>query len=182
MQVADIPNVYIAVGAGLAIWLIGQRLGSSEAIGKLGSKLGRCLSFVGFAVFAVGLFAGVRGPVTIAGITLEEFPFAKVMERADANALTYVNSSLKISRTPATTWGGISKTLLEYTVKNNGGKDIASMVVRLSTTDGSYLDLPLTGPFPGMKTTTSLVEIPPRVKRSYFTTAMAASGEVISAR
>ena len=182
MQISNIPNVYLAIGAGIVIWLIGQTFRSNEALGKIPMNLAKFLSYVGLVVFAVGMYAGFKGPLTIAGVTLATFPVTKTMAQSNAEALMYANSFLDISRTPAVGWHGASKTMLQYTVKNNGATEIRSMVVHLSTSDGSSVDLPLDGPFPGKKTTTSLVEIPSQVRRSYFTNAKAAFGEVISAR
>ena len=182
MQESGIPNVYIAVGAGFAIWLIGQKWGGKKALGARPSKLGKSLSFVGFVVFAVGMYAGFKGPLTIAGVTLETFPFSRMIEQVSAEALTYARDNLDINREPAVGWHGTSKTALQYTVKNNGDKEIRRMALRFSTTDGSSVVLRLPGSFPAKTTTMSVVDVPSNVSRSYFNRAKADSGEIVSAR
>jgi hypothetical protein len=182
MQASDVPNVYIAVGAGFAMWWIGQKCGGRKALGTPPSKLGKLLSFAGFAVFAVAMYAGFKGPLTIAGVTLETFPFSRMIEQVSAEALTYAKNNLDINREPAPGWHGASKTALQYIVKNNGDKEIGRMTVRFSTTDGSSVDLPLCGPFPAGKTTTAIMEVPSKVKPSYFHRAKADPGDIVGAR
>lgn len=182
MQASGVPNVYIAVGAGFAIWWMGQKFGGIKASGARSSKLGKLLSVLGFALFAVGMYAGFKGPLTIAGITLETFPFSEMIEQSSAEALNYAKYNLDISREPATGWHGVSKTALQCTVRNNGDKEIGRVSVRFSTTNRSSVDLPLRGPFPARKTITLIVDVPSSVDRSYFNRAKVNSGEIVSAR
>ena len=182
MQTFGISNVYIVVGLGFTIWMIGQSCGGIKGRKNRPSKLGKFLSLVGFLVFAVGMYAGFKGPLTISGVTLETFPFSKKMEQSSADALTYARNSLDIDREPAVGWHGASKSSLQYTVKNNGDKQIERMTVRFSTTGGSSIDLPLHGPFPAKKTVSSVVNVPSNVNRSYFNRAKAAAGEIVSAQ
>lgn len=182
MQTYGIPNVYVAVGAGFIIWLIGQKWGGHKKLGERPSKIGKLFSFVGFVVFTVGVYAGFKGPLRIAGVTLETFPFLRIMEQVSAEALNYARYSLDIDREPAVGWHGMSKTALKYTVRNNGDKEIGRMTVRFPTTDGSSVDLPLSGPFPARKTTTAIVDVPSNVNRACFNRAKANAGEIVNAR
>jgi hypothetical protein len=182
MQTLGIPNVYIAVAAGIAIWWTGQNCGASKKVGARPSKIGKVLSWVGFAVFAAGMYAGFKGPLTVAGVTLGKFPFSRMIEQASAEALEYAKSSLDITREPAPGWHGASKTALQCTVRNSGDKDIGRISLRFSTANRSSVDLSLPGPFPAKRTTTMVMDVPSNVDRSYFNRAKVNPGEIVSAR
>jgi len=183
MEPAGIPNVYLVVIAGIAIWLTGQKVGSyTLKRWERPSQVGKLLSFVGIVVFGVGVYAGFKGPLTIAGIPLETFSFSRMSEKAAAAALTYARENLDLYRMPAPGWRGPSRNTLQYTVKNKGDREILSITVRLTTSGQAYADLPLHGPFPPQKTTLAIAEVPPQVSRSYFTRAHADPSEIASAR
>jgi len=179
MQLHNMPNLWIVIGAGVAIWFMGQKLRGN---GSIGERLSKFVSFVGFAVFALGMYAGFRGPLTIGGITIGTFPFSRMMNQASAEAMTYERSNLNVSCTPAVSWGKAAKKTLQFNVKNNGDREVGHIVVRLAATDGSFFDLSMNGPFPAKKTTVLIENIPSQVSRSYFDNSRVTSCEVVSAR
>jgi hypothetical protein len=182
MQLFGIPNVYVAIGAGLIIWWTGQKWAGNKKQGERPSRLGSLLSFAGLVVFAAGMYAGFKGPLTIAGVTLEAFPFSKMMDDASAEALAYAKGNLEINREPAPGWHGSSKTALQYKVKNNGNRTVRLMSVRVGISNGSTVEIPVDGPFPAKTTTSSVVNAPSTLSASYLNHARASSGEIVSAR
>jgi hypothetical protein len=128
------------------------------------------------------MYAGFRGPLDIGGITIDPFPFAAMAREESAKSLNYVKTHMQITREPVVQWRGTSKTALQYTVKNNGDRRVTFLTVRLATTNGSFVDLPLHGPFRGGKTTTAATEVPSNVSRAYFTREAVHRNEVIAAR
>lgn len=175
-------NVYVVLGAGIAIWLVGLKC-STRSAGDFLSALGRLLSFIGLATFALAMYAGFRGPLKIAGVTLKPFPFSSSMIRqSSSEALAYVKSNVDITRRPAHGWHGSSAKALEYVVRNNGNRKVDSMNVRYSTTDGPSVNQHFYGPFPPGKTVTVIVEVPSRVSRTYFIRANADISEIVGAR
>lgn len=182
MQASDISGVYVTVAAGFAIWFIGQMWGGHKTIKKGPSKVGRYVSLLGGLVFAVGVYAGLKGPLTIGRLNLDRFPFFKILEQRNAEALTYAIASLNIKREPSIGWHGAMKTSLQYTVKNNGGKEIGRLTVRLLTISGAPFLRTVHGPFPPGRATVSVVELPSSVSPAYFCRAPANEGEVVEAR
>jgi hypothetical protein len=183
MILSNIPNVWVVIGAGVALWLISQKLPSNGRVGSNSSAFARLLSLLGLVAMGVGIYAGFRGPVTIGPVTLEKFPFAGLIQQSNIEALSYSHSNLDISRQPAVGWGGNSRTTLLYTVKNNGNRGISRLILRFSTKDNSTVDLPLDGPFPQGRTSTAIVPVPSNVNSSYFSSSAVNSNvEVVGAR
>jgi len=181
MQGLDIPNVWIAVLAGVIFWAISQSLRGNEMIIGKSSMAGRLLSYLGIALLATGLYAGFRGPMTVGGITLERFSFTDAPARSSNEALSYAAAQLDIRRAPAATWQGASKSKLEYTVKNRGTRTVRRLLLRLGAADGSTVDVSLHGPFPPQKTVRTVVDVSDKVNRSYFLSGPA-GGDVVGAR
>jgi hypothetical protein len=178
---STIPNVWIAVGGGAALWMLGQKMYGHGYTGRT-SPFARLLSLLGLAAFCLGMYAGFRGPLTIGSITLGTFPFAHFVQKSDDEAVAYSRNHLYLSRQPAVGWHGASKDTLQYNVKNNGNRDLSRLVVRFTTTDGSIVDKILDGPFRAGRTSTAVVEIPARVSRSYFTSSEVSPGEIVGAQ
>jgi len=87
-----------------------------------------------------------------------------------------------LTRQPAHGWHSASKDTLQYTVKNNGDRDLSRLLLRFSTTDYSTFDGTLDGPFYAGRTTTAVVEVPLKVSRSYFTSSEVNPSEIVGAR
>lgn len=182
MHSIEILKVYVVVVAGVVVWLAGLRF-VTEDPRDVSSVLGRFLSFVGVVLFALGMYAGFRGPLKIAGITLECFPFSSAgVHKSSQEALSYVKRNLSVTRRPAAGWRGPRANALEYVVRNNGNKTILNMNARYSTTSGPPVVRRLNGPFRPGKTVTVIVRVPSNVGRSYFAHGRNAAGEIIGAR
>lgn len=180
--VAGVPTVYLVVGAGVVIWLIGQTLGGRRLPGDRPPVFSRLLSWLGLIVFALGVLAGFKGPVTIGSFKVETFPFLKQAGKAAEEALIYSRSNLVVTRGAAVGWHGASKNALKYSVYNTGTRQVARLTLRYSTTSGGSLDRSLRGPFPPKKTVSVVVEVPDSVNRVYFSSGTAGSGEIVGAR
>jgi len=182
MNLADIPHVWIAIAAGIIFWWIGQQLRRDEMLRGQSVKAGVLLSYLGLVLLGIGLYAGFRGPVTLGGVTLEPFTFTQTLTQVSNEATAYAAANLSVSRTPAPTWQGASKDKLEYAVRNNGKRKLSRLMLRLSTTDGASVELPLNGPFPPGKLVKSVIHIPDNVSRAYFVNSGSAAGDIAGAR
>ena len=173
-----IPNLWLVLGAGVALWFLSQQLPVGRA-GSGSALLARLMSLLGIVAIGVGLYAGFLGPVTIGDFTIKPFPFAGLVRESNYEALTYARSSLNISRHPAVGWGGGSQTTLEYVVKNNGKRTISRLIIRFVTKDGSSIDLPLDGTFSVGQTVSAIITPPPNALSSYFASSVVNAGEEI---
>jgi hypothetical protein len=179
---SDIPNLWIVLGIGVALWFLSQQLATGRP-GSGSALLARLMSLLGIVAIGIGLYAGFMGPVTIGPVTMKPFPFAGLIRASNFEALTYARSSLSISRHPANGWNGGSRTTLEYVVMNKGQRTISRLIFRFITKDGSSTDLPLDGTFSGGQTVSAIVTPPPNALSTYFTNSVVdLNEEVIAAR
>ena len=181
-----LPYTWIAVGAGIFLWLVGQAgLKRQYERGLRPSAGGRLLRYLGYGALALGLYAGFRGPVRIGSIAFEPFPFAHFMRESHDKAYAYARGNITISSRSASGWIGTSKTTLECSVKNSGDQSLSCLFLRLPAAAGSSaptVDLTLDGPFPAKQTATAILPIPSRVNRSCFDKPGIQNGHVVGAR
>lgn len=165
-----IPNVWVVIVSGAVIWFIGDTM--KRHLNRQGrpSLLGRTLALFGFSAVCLGIYAGFWGPVKVGNTTLELFSFSHFLQQSHNKADSYVRANLVLSSEPATGWHGGSKSSLQYTVKNNGDRNVSCLILRFTTGAGTgkTIDLPLHGPFPARETVKAYISVPPTVDRSYF--------------
>ena len=182
---STIPTVYIVIGAGLFVLLIGQKLGGRRLMDNRRPHGGGFLSFLGAAAIVIGLYAGFMGPVTIGSHTLEAFPFTPFGQKAHGEALAYARANVQLSSRSAQGWVGGSTKSLECIVKNNGSHNLSRLILRLATSSDSgpnTVDLILNGPFPKGRETPAILDIPANVSRSYFASPGITLSTVVGAR
>lgn len=179
-------NSWILLGVGVVVWFISATTGYRNARDKVLNKstgFSKFLSVFGIALILLGVFTGLRGPISIGPLTLQPFSFASSIGKRDVEALKYAGANLKISGKPAHGWHGGSTKTLQYSVNNTGDKRIYCIFLRFATTQGTlppYVDLKLNGPFPARRKSRSNVSVPKNVSRSYFDSGRTA--QIVGAR
>ena len=149
------------VGSGIRPHFNAKETEKKKFFYKLRNRIGRVVTVVGLVVAALALYGGCKGPVTIAGVTLEPF------NKADDNpAVAYAQKHLSVisgasSRNYRTTCRSIT-----YVIKNKGTKTIAFLDFQFKT-DKDPVDIRVAGPFqPGMRKKVH-AKSPPTVKGFY---------------
>ncbi|MFC1452371.1 hypothetical protein ACFLSJ_03395 [Verrucomicrobiota bacterium] len=162
----------VVVGVGAVIWLMGHGLLShfirarkpyERRPSRVVRFFGRALHWGGLAVAAVGLYAGLRGPMTIGAFTLERFTFVKTQAAAQKEAVVYVRKHVAVGCRPAQRWRGSSKTSVEYSIHNKGERKVSYILIRHWERKGSgrKKDIKVFGPFPPRRLKRIVVKIPP---------------------
>lgn len=180
----DVPKVWLLVGAGVVLSLIGNAIRGRKVQEGGSSPFGRALAVIGLGALCLGLYAGFRGPLKIGSVTLEQFSFAHYFKRANAEATAYALRNLEVGSAPAAGWHGGSTSSLQYTVKNNGDRSVTCLMLRFRPETGTkMIELTVNGPFPARQTAIGCVNVPPAVSKSYFKgIARVEAGHIVGAR
>lgn len=163
-------SAWILVIAGILVWLAGQRIPPPKNPASI--RTGWLVSTLGAGVFAIGIFAGLRGPVSFGSVTFSSFSFAHAHEKSDLEAMRYARNNLRVSSHPAAGWRGASKTDLKCNVVNNGSRKLTSLTFSFVTTSHDTINIKVRGPYPANATKSVLVPLPDNVVRSYFQKGM----------
>jgi len=169
----------IAVGVGVVLLALGNAVMPlvSASDGRVIERrrgsgfLSRLMLLMGAGVLALGVYAGLRGPVRVGPVVLRRFSFIPSGEEARARALSYVRAHVHVSRSQAVGWHGAHETRLHYSVRNSGDRGVAWLMLRFHTGSGTTwraVDVKVRGTFPPGTTRHSIVEVPPGTRRDYF--------------
>lgn len=159
-------SAWVIVAAGVVIYMISTRIPAPRK--QHGVRISRCVSFLGVGVLAIGIYAGMKGPVVFGSTTVAPFAFAHSAEQSDAEATVYAMQYISLSSHPGGAWRGASKDSLKCTVINSGNRSLRYITFRFVTTGNSTVDLSIRGPYPPKSTKSVHVSIPDNVQRSYF--------------
>lgn len=158
------------VCAGIIIWLLAQRIPPPKDPASL--RLGWIVGTLGVGIVIIGVYSGVKGPVSIGGVTVEAFSLKRAADESRAEAMRYARNNLRISSRPAVGWHGASQSDLTCEVENRGDRSITSLTFNFVTTDHKSINIKVRGPYPAGATKSVLVSLPGNVVRSYFTAGM----------
>ncbi len=159
-------SAWIIVSAGVVIYFISTRIPPPRK--SNGVRISRCISFLGFGILVVGIYAGMKGPFVFGNTTVTPFSFAHAIQKSDAEAFSYARNHVSLSSRPAGAWQGASKDSLKCTVTNSGKKSIRSITFRFVTDSNATVDRSIRGPYPPGSTKDVLVSLPDSVSRRYF--------------
>ena len=159
-------SAWVIVGAGIVIYMISTKIPAPRK--AHGVRISRIASFLGIAVLATGLYAGMKGPIVFGKTTIAPFSFAHSIQKAEAEATAYALGHISLSSHPGGAWRGASKDSLKCTVVNRGDKSLTYLIFRFVTKGNTTVDLPIRGPYPPNSTKSVHVTLPDNVSRSYF--------------
>ncbi len=181
----NLTATWVLVGVGAAIWFLGIVVGSRRTRDLRPSHADRFLTRFGLVVLCLGLYAGLRGPLTLGPVTLRKFSFVEGVRKTAEEACAYARGNLVLSSRPAPGWRKDSDKVLQVTVENRGKRTIAWAMLRFTAKAGSKtpsLDLKLRGPFRARQTKRCALNIPASVDRAYFEGTSVTAGQIVDAR
>lgn len=170
LQALRIMSAWVLVIIGVVIWLIAQKIPPPKNPQALRPSGVVCV--IALIVFGIGAYAGLKGPVTMGGVTFECFSFAHALKKSEAKALEYARRNLSITSHPASGWRGASKKDITCVVVNTGSRSLTSLTFSFVTTDHQTVNIKVRGPYPAHGKRSVLVKIPNNVVRTYFESGM----------
>jgi hypothetical protein len=161
-----VMSAWVLVIAGFLVWVVGQRIPPPRDPASI--RVGWLVCVLGVGIFVIGVYAGLKGPVSFGPVAFSSFSFAHAAERSNMEALAYARGHLQVSSHPAAGWHGASKSDLDCVVVNRGERTVTALTFRFATTDGKGADIRVRGPYPAKASKTVLVTLPDNALRNYF--------------
>jgi len=173
-------NVWALIVAGVLIWVIGQKLFSSDKYGTNKSGFSKFVCGLGILIAIAGVGIGILGPIEIGGVMIHSFGFTEARSKSSVAALNYAHSNLTVSAKPSSGWHGASKKKVEFTVMNRGKKGIR--FIKIVYPGGKRgVDVRVRGPFPAGRTVRKVIDVSSSIDRTQFNGSTISPNQIVSA-